>query len=341
MGFLDTLKKYSGYDATKQGLGQLKSGDFSGLGGTIVGQLNSADVVGNQLGLPHLGDPMAKADTSGLLGAANQSSALAGQLGDERKAFMNPITGAYGGAPGQTPHGPPAGPIPYSPTRPPAGGLVGGSMGPGGVSAGGFGGTIAPQSGGTLIDQNQIGGLRDQQQAAINGLAAAAAGNVPSPAELQAQRQAQIAGAQQFGQAAALQGGMSSGGALRNALQGSAQLQGDIANQGAILRAQEQANARNALVGALSGARGQEQDLATGQAGLNQQNNLANLTAQLNNSGQNLDWMKALLSGQLQSQNTAVTGQGQVAAANASAAAAKNARDASILGTGASLLGAL
>jgi len=202
----------------------------------------------------------------------------------------------------------------------------------------GFQNPNAPQMAVTGLDQTMIAGDRRQQQAAINQLFSASQGQTPSVAELQAARQSQLAGGQQFGMAAALQGGMSAGGALRGAQQGAAGLQGDAIANGEILRAQEMANARNALVGATSGLRGQEQDLAGANANLIANANQANLQANLQNNAQALDWRKALLSGQLESQGQGI--QGAVGATNASAAdaAASNTYKGGLLKTGASAI---
>jgi hypothetical protein len=119
----------------------------------------------------------------------------------------------------------------------------------------------------------------------LTGLQNAAEGNVPSAAEIQAKNMAARAGAQQFGMAAALQGGHSPGNVLRRAQMGAMDVAAQAREQGAALRAQEQATARGQLTGALTGIRGNEQDLGTSQATLNQQNRNALLQAQLQAMG--------------------------------------------------------
>jgi hypothetical protein len=142
-----------------------------------------------------------------------------------------------------------------------------------------------------------------QQQQALGMLQQAAQGNAPSAAQLQAQQQATQGAANQFGIASALQGGMSGGNALRNAQEGAANLQANVANQNAVLRAQEMAQARGQYSGAIDQARGQD-----------------------------IDWQKALLGGQLQSNQTNATAAGALANANSQQAAATNAYNASPYG---------
>ena len=166
--------------------------------------------------------------------------------------------------------------------------------------------TTAFQTGNNLANERQDyrPSVNPQQQAqALYNLQAAAQGNVPSAAQLQAQQQAQQAAANQFGIAAALQGGMSGGNALRNAQEGAANLQANVINQGAVNRANEMAQARQQYASAIDQARGQD-----------------------------IDWQKALLGGQLQSNQAGATAAGANANANAQAAAATNAYNASPYG---------
>jgi hypothetical protein len=160
--------------------------------------------------------------------------------------------------------------------------------------------------------------LAAQQQSNILALAQAAAGRVPSPAELQLQQRAGRNAANQYGLAAALQG-RSPGGALRQASMGSVATQADANAQAAIMRAKEQADARAALVGALQSARGQGQNLLQS----------------------DMDWRKALLSGQIGALGAGTTAAGNEAQAQSQAAAAQNAYKGSLIGGGASILGAL
>ena len=161
-------------------------------------------------------------------------------------------------------------------------------------------------------------GLAGQQQTNIDQLAAAAAGRVPSPAELQLQQQAARNAANQYGLAAALQG-RSPGAALRQASMGSVATQADANTQAAILRAKEQADARNQLITALQSARGQGQNL------------LQNDT----------DWRKALLAGQIGALGAGTTAAGNEAQASAQNAAARNSLLGGLISGGAGILGAV
>jgi hypothetical protein len=92
-------------------------------------------------------------------------------------------------------------------------------------------------------------------------------------------------------------------------------------------RAAEQANARNALTGALTGVRGQDIDTAQSQANLDQARNANNLNAQVTTTGQNQDWQKALLQGQLTAMGQGTTAAtGGVTAAEAGAAGENKAK---------------
>jgi hypothetical protein len=110
----------------------------------------------------------------------------------------------------------------------------------------------------------------------IYDLQQAAAGKVPSPAEIQLQRQAGVNAARQFGLAAALQG-RNPGAAMRSARLGSLATQAGTNVDAAMLRAAEQNQARNALV----------QAIAAGRAG------------ELGLLGADTDWRKALLGGEI------------------------------------------
>lgn len=171
---------------------------------------------------------------------------------------------------------------------------------------------------GGYFNQGNDTSLAAQQQSNINDLAAAAAGRVASPAELQLQQQAARNAANQYGLAAALQG-RSPGAALRQASMGSVATQADTNTQAAIMRAKEQADARNQLITALQSARGQGQNLLQ----------------------TDMDWRKALLSGQLGALGAGTTAAGNAANASAQNAAAQNAYKGSLIGGGASILGAL
>lgn len=106
-------------------------------------------------------------------------------------------------------------------------------------------------------DTTRFDDVYKQQQDVISRLAAAAAGNAPSPAELMMRQAAADNAARSFGLASAFQG-RSPGGALRNALQTNATMQGRTNADAGILRAKEMADARAQLVGALSGLNQQQ-----------------------------------------------------------------------------------
>jgi hypothetical protein len=106
--------------------------------------------------------------------------------------------------------------------------------------------------------QNQT---RAQQDQSVADLQAAARGEVPSAAEMQLKQQASTDAARQYAMAAALGGGVSAGGALRQASMGAAQVNGAANTAAAITRATEQANARTALSNAIQQKRQQDQAL--------------------------------------------------------------------------------
>jgi hypothetical protein len=159
---------------------------------------------------------------------------------------------------------------------------------------------VAPQIAQQTVDTQYIDPLRKQQEDQLAALRAAAEGKTPSAAELQAKAAADRAAAQQYGLAASLQGGMSAGGALRQASQGAAQVQGEANTQGAILRAQEQARARDALTQALTGQRGQEQELSKFKADVQLQTDMANQRAKLTAMGFDASAINALLAAKMQ-----------------------------------------
>lgn len=156
----------------------------------------------------------------------------------------------------------------------------------------GYGGNFDPQ-----VDR----GLANVQRMNIGDLAQAAAGKVPSPAELQLQRQAGVNAARQFGLAAALQG-RNPGAALRSGRIGSLQTQAQANIEGAIQRAAEQERARNMLVQALASARAGEQGLMSG----------------------DIDWRKALLGGELKGLEIGGDAAGAEFKGNSQNAAAQN-----------------
>lgn len=157
--------------------------------------------------------------------------------------------------------------------------------------------TAAPQAGLVQLDQTNIDPLRQRQGVALDQLQAAANGTLPSAAELAAQAAANRASAQAYGNAAALQGGASSGGALRQALDAGTQAQGDIQTKLLADRAAEQATARQQLVQGIGNAQQQEGTLATSNANLAQQTGLANQTADVNTRSQDITREQNLIGG--------------------------------------------
>lgn len=180
-------------------------------------------------------------------------------------------------------------------------------------------GTQAQTASGQADADRALGGqTREQQQQSIQGLQDAAAGKVPSAAEMQLNRQSGIDAARQQGLAAALQGSNPAA-ALRQASMGAAKVAGDTSANAAALRATEQANARNALATTLGNVRTQDQGAVN--TDVTQQGNLT--------------------SGQLTSQGQGVTSTGQKLSAEAAKAQADAAREGAIagaIGTGAAAL---
>lgn len=113
-----------------------------------------------------------------------------------------------------------------------------------------------------------------QQQGAANSLLQAANGNVASAAQLQMQQG--LGQANQQAQSAALsqQGGVLSGNTQRNMLNAQAANSQNVLGQSAILRAQEQATARDQYASLLNSMQTQQQ--AQGQAQYNQGQNMLN-----------------------------------------------------------------
>jgi hypothetical protein len=150
----------------------------------------------------------------------------------------------------------------------------------------------------TQLTPDQIAATRTQEQQNIDALTAQANGTGgPSVAQLQADRAQQANVANQMGLAAAMRG-HTPGGALAQASDATANINSQAAGNAAILRAQEQLQARNALTGAITQQRSGDQasqDAADA-------------------------WRKALLSGSLEA-----SGQGTTAAVGGATAAAKNA----------------
>lgn len=200
--------------------------------------------------------------------------------------------------------------------------------------------TAAPQSDLVQLDQTNIDPLRQRQTTSLDLLTDAATGRVPSAAEILGRDQANRAAAQAYGNAAALQGGSSSGGALRQALDAQTQIQGDANTQLLAARAKEMEAARGQLVSGISGARAGESADATTNANLNQNMNLANTQAAVTTHGQDVSEKGDLISGQ----NTALaTGAGaekaRVDAETANAASANALKGAEIGGAASAIPG--
>lgn len=191
----------------------------------------------------------------------------------------------------------------------------------------------APQIAQQPIDTTQIDLVRKQQEDQISALRAAAEGKTPSAADIQSRDAASKAASQQYGLAAALQGGMSAGGALRQASQGAAQVQGEASTQGAILRAQEQSRARDSLTSALSGQRGQEQEIAKAQADVRLQTDIANQRSKLTSMGLDAQAINALLAAQLQAQGYSMEAIKAILAMNQANTQAQNDWNTTILKT--------
>jgi len=122
---------------------------------------------------------------------------------------------------------------------------------------------------------------RAQQEQSISDLQDAAAGRVPSAAEMQLKQQSGIDAARQYGLAAALQGNNPAA-ALRQASMGAATVAGTTNQNAATLRATEQANARNALANTLTNVRAGDQGAVN--TDVNQQGTLTQ--GQLTSQGQ-------------------------------------------------------
>lgn len=185
--------------------------------------------------------------------------------------------------------------------------------------------TKAPQSDLVQLDQTNIDPLRQRQTTSLDLLTDAATGRVPSAAEILGREQANRAAAQAYGNAAALQGGNSSGGTLRQALDAQTQIQGDANTQLLAARAKEMSDARAQLVQGIGAARGQESADATTNANLDQNKNLANTQAAVTTHGQDVSEKGDLVSGQNTALGTGMQAEKAKVDADAAIAASKNA----------------
>ncbi len=154
----------------------------------------------------------------------------------------------------------------------------------------------APTATAAQIARGPQGEVRGQQMTLAQQLAARARGEAPSAAELQLQRSTDRSLAQQLALQAGATGPQAAA-ARRQAASQQGLLSQEAAREAAILRAQEQAGAEQALAGLTSDIRGADIGLATSQAGLAQQAELANVESQLRanlaNQGVDLDVLKA------------------------------------------------
>lgn len=199
--------------------------------------------------------------------------------------------------------------------------------------------TVAPQSDLVQLDQTNIDPLRARQTGALDLLTDAATGRVPSAAEILGREQANRAAAQAYGTAAALQGGQSSGGTLRQALDAQTQLQGDANTQLMAARAKEMEAARGQLVQGIGAARGQESADTTTNANLAQNRNLANTQAAITTHGQDVSQQGDLISGQNAALATGAAAEKAKVDAETANAASANALKGAEIGGAAGVIG--
>jgi RecB family exonuclease len=126
----------------------------------------------------------------------------------------------------------------------------------------------------------QQGQFRDQQMTLAQQLAAQASGQGPSLATEQLKQSQAANQAAIFAQMASQRGGANPGMA-RQAMQTSAQIQGQTARDAALARIQEQMGAREQLAGVLNTGRAGDIDISKSQAGLQQEANLANFKSKI------------------------------------------------------------
>jgi hypothetical protein len=126
----------------------------------------------------------------------------------------------------------------------------------------------------------QQGQFRDQQMTLAQQLAAQASGQGPSLATEQLKQSQAANQAAIFAQMASQRGGANPGMA-RQAMQTSAQIQGQTARDAALARIQEQMGARDQLAGVLNTGRAGDIDIAKTQAGLDQEAKLADFKAKI------------------------------------------------------------
>jgi hypothetical protein len=315
----------------------------------------------------------AKADPKDIKEQQDRNLALANSLANERsatQATQAPSIEGYSLAPAPTQPGTGAAIVGFARNPGDPGVGSGGTVGTAGAPGGGWNASARPsnvvgpatQSAQTDINTRQADQTRGQQQEAITQIQQAANGTVPSAAQIQQQQGLDRAVANQYALAASL-GGRTSGGALRTASQGSAQLQQAAVADAAALRATEQANARNALTNALQGVRGQDQDIAQAQAALTQgnrqfnanaqntlqgkvldantQTQIANLKAQIDTMNLDQRQKEALLQAQLQAMGYAQSGANAIYSGKIEQAKADNSFKGDLIGGGGSMLAAI
>jgi hypothetical protein len=143
----------------------------------------------------------------------------------------------------------------------------------------------APTVNAAMIDPTQQAQFRNQQMALAQMLEAQSMGQGPSLANQQLKMGTDRNLAQAMAMAGSMRGGNTAAG-LRNVQNQTSMINQQASQQAALQRMQEQMSAREQLAGVLSSGRGLDINLASNQAGLNQQAALANQTASLQNQGQ-------------------------------------------------------
>ncbi|HKV12610.1 MAG TPA: hypothetical protein VJ725_30980 [Thermoanaerobaculia bacterium] len=183
----------------------------------------------------------------------------------------------------------------------------------------------APSQERVALDKAAQDEIRAKQLSNLEDLFASASGQVASPAEIQLRQAAARNAATNFGAARAL-GGRSFGGATRAATVANAEAGAQTNVDAAMLRATEQERARQALIQALSGTRGQDIDVAGANANLAQAANANNLRAQMDQNALAEQHRLALLKAQLDA--LGIGTQAGVGAVNAAAKNAENENEA-------------
>lgn len=153
--------------------------------------------------------------------------------------------------------------------------------------AGGAQGRMGPQTGFANINQGPQDQFRQGQMDLVSALTAQAAGQGPSLAQGQLQQATDRNMAQAMALGRAQAGGQNAGLAMRQIQQAHAGMNQQAASDSALLRMNEQMQARNMLGQVLAGGRGQDIGLAAEQAGLQQQSMLANQNSALQMQGMN------------------------------------------------------